>query len=203
MFNKIDPVTFSFNDFKYLKSYMEEYLTSDHPFRSGPVCPFMPAAIKRSAVSYFIWRGGGDLIESLEYTRNKYIQERTERNEKHLTYVHFFDKEYPIEDLLYSHYVVKPKFITSKIMVGVTYPENNAPSLRNKEYYPLRTPLPCIIYRALVAQDIEFLDPELYSIPERVEFLRSYIDKFSRGSRPDMGSVARARDLLKKYEGVE
>lgn len=40
------------NAFLENRAYVQSFLTSNHPFRSGPVCPFVPSAIKAGGILF-------------------------------------------------------------------------------------------------------------------------------------------------------
>ena len=55
---------------------------------------------------------------------------------------------------------LKGKFIEKGLMIGEFHKANNSSGLRNPNFYPLRTPYPCLAIRYMVASDIAFMTPE-------------------------------------------
>ena len=45
-------------------------------------------------------------------------------------------------------------------MIGEFHMVNNTSGLRNKNFYPLRTPYPSLAIRHMVSSDIAFMSPE-------------------------------------------
>ena len=45
-------------------------------------------------------------------------------------------------------------------MIGEFHMVNNKSGLRNKNFYPLRTPYPSLAIRHMVSSDIAFMSPE-------------------------------------------
>merc|ERR1712023_588819 len=72
----------------------------------------------------------------------------------------------------------KPFFVRRGLMLGEFHLRNNSPGLRNKNFFPLRTPLPCLAIRHMVPSDIAFLDVESYDLTLRVSFLKSFLNVF-------------------------
>jgi hypothetical protein len=55
---------------------------------------------------------------------------------------------------------------------------NNTSGLRNKNFYPLRTPFPSLAIRHMVSSDIAFMSPEDVSNNDKIHFLKGYVKRF-------------------------
>ena len=80
-------------------------------------------------------------------------------------------------------------------MLGEFHNRNNSPGLRNKNFYPLRTPLPCLAIRHMVPTDIAFLDVDSYELNLRIAFLQSFLKVFGEEKHKE---VETARNALNK-----
>ena len=74
--------------------------------------------------------------------------------------------------------ICKPFYVRQGLMLGEFHNRNNSPGLRNKNFYPLRTPLPCLAIRHMVPTDIAFLDVDSYELDLRIAFLQSFLKVF-------------------------
>jgi hypothetical protein len=96
---------------------------------------------------------------------------------------------------------VKPDFVSRGLMVGEFHLRNNSSGLRNKEFYPLRTPIPCIAMRHMVPTDLAFLDVTSYEPALRKKFLTSFLNVFGEDKvakkKPE---VKMAREALEKLK---
>ena len=94
---------------------------------------------------------------------------------------------------------VKPDFVSRGLMVGEFHLRNNSSGLRNKNFYPLRTPIPCIAMRHMVPTDLAFLDVTSYEPTLRKKFLKSFLNVFGEDKvakkKPE---VKMAREALEK-----
>ncbi|WP_330109783.1 DUF6875 domain-containing protein [Methylophaga thalassica] len=190
--------------YKEVKRYVEEFLTADHPFRKGPVCPFVPAALKQNNIEYINLMSSSfdEVLLTIQLLIPAYLKYRENKQSSICSFIFILDDDFPIDDLLIIHHALKPESIKNGVMIGATYPTNNASSLHKNEFYPLRTPSPCIIFRDLTVHDLIFLDPAQYSIDERIIFLSSFINKFGKHKAPmHIEQVAIAQKLLNQYKG--
>lgn len=180
--------------------YIEQYLVSDHPFRKGNVCPFVAASLKKSCLRYFTCKEN-EIEKTTLFIKNlliDYLNFRVTNDIGLSAFVVMLHENYKIENLLIVHHLCKPDFIGKHVMIGATYKTNNAPSLHSDTYYPLRTEIPCLIFRELTVHDLIFLDPNQYSESQKIKFLTSYIEKFST-KHSNHNQVEIAIELLNKY----
>lgn len=91
---------------------------------------------------------------------------------------------------------MKPKFVAEGLMVGEFHKLNNACGLHNDNFFPLRTPHPCLAIRNMVPSDIVFLNGSEFSAETRKNMISRYLEKFGELSRNDEQSEV-ARQLLK------
>ena len=68
------------------------------------------------------------------------------------------------------------------MMIGEFHEANNSSGLRNEYFYPLRTSIPCLAIRHMVATDIAFMTPNHSDKDTKIHLLKSYIKNFQMDS---------------------
>lgn len=164
--------------YKGLLPYIEDFLVNKHPFRKGVVCPFMPPALKNNEIYYLSAPSvnEAECIQVIERMCNYYMS--TPRQGAGAVII-MFDSAQDIRPLLQAHMKMKKYCIRRELMLGVLFKDSDAPSLHSENFYPLRTPTPVIVIRDVTISDLQFLQPNHHSIMDKVDFLNSYIKKFS------------------------
>ena len=89
----------------------------------------------------------------------------------------------------------KEFFVERGLMCGEFHETNNASGLRNPNFFPLRTPLPCLAIRHMVPGDIAFMTLDDYPVQMRVKLLRGFLDVFGEDDKPQ---VNEAREKLEE-----
>ena len=90
-------------------------------------------------------------------------------------------------------------FVRRGLMLGEFHLRNNSPGLRNKNFFPLRTPVPCLALRHMVPTDLAFLDVSKYEPETRVSFLESFLSVFGKDKvYKNAPEVVKAREALEK-----
>lgn len=182
--------------------YVQGFLCSDHPFRKGKVCPFVPSALKRDNI-YFTY-----YIENYQNSVSRYIHNCITFYKNIISNEHgfgsliiLFPKDFPIEKLLGIHIRNKKQCVENHLMLGALWAKNQAQSLHDSNFYPLRTPTPILVIRDLTVQDLIFMDPKFYNIKIRISFLTSFIKKFNHKKFKDTeeNPVKLAMQLRKIY----
>lgn len=188
--------------YRKVKAYVDSFLTAKHPFRKGAICPFVPLAVNHRTINYAVLGDieVGESVEKVSRLLDAFIDFRARVVHSYSALMIIFEECFPIEKLIAIQHLCKPICIEKHVMIGATYPANRSPSLHNPNYFPLRTPMPCLVMRDLSASDLVFLDPAQYEIPQRVSFLRVFISRFERSPSPfDAVQVAKAREILNGY----
>ena len=160
--------------------YVQEFLCAQHPFRDGPVCPFVPSALRQRHI-FFTECAAGDTSRdhALQVKRSIdfYLSTKGERKSFGAVII-LFPHEYDYGRLGQLQFENKEQCVRELLMLGSLFPESNSPSLRNPDYFPLRMPTPCLVIRDMVPGDIAFLDPSGYDLKKRLLFLDAFIRKF-------------------------
>lgn len=182
-----------------LLPYVTKFLTSQHPYRKGVMCPFMPKAIKEDLV-YFTYLDSEEFSECNAIINSSIDFFRNQIGENNGSIIIILKETMPIERILNAHIKNKKKCIKNSIMLGVLYENNSATSLHSDKYFPLRTPSPTLVLRNLTSSDLMFLDPTHYSRLERIYFLSAFIKRFSSASsKGTQREVEHAKTLRMKH----
>ncbi|HEV8692909.1 MAG TPA: NAD(P)/FAD-dependent oxidoreductase [Lysobacter sp.] len=165
--------------------WVRTFLARPHPEvgRSGPVCPFTPAALALDT----IWLTQIDdsepdparLTEVLSQYRDVFfdIEPRSGATAINKTIMVVFpnlraDAAALVDDVQKQ---LKPSFVELGLMLGEFHANNETPGLRNPEFRPLRSPVPMLVMRQMVETDLPFLRRSLDEPEVRVAYLRSYL----------------------------
>jgi hypothetical protein len=151
--------------------------------RKGPVCPFVPVALRLDT----IWMA--EVVEKTlsferlstiitEY-RNVFLQMPPTSGPEAInkSFLVVFpslggDGAAVIDRVQAS---LKKYFVEVGLMLGEFHAANESPGLRNPDFRPLRSPIPMLAIRHMVESDLPFLIRETYPPIERSSFLRSYL----------------------------
>jgi len=191
--------------------FLREFLSKPHPLlgRKGPVCPFIPTALRKNSIYMALVRTGptvtpDDIKKIVEPIASRF--ETLEPTEGIMTSYKAVLMVFPDIDLSQARTLIdgvqemlKPQFVQKGLMIGEFHKNNNASGLRNPDFYPLRTPVPTLAVRHMVTGDIAFLDMSKYAPDIRVSFLTNYIGRFKDDDAPrTVEMLERAREELEK-----
>lgn len=186
--------------------YISDFLCSPHPDRKGNVCPFVPAAIKKDTIYFSYFSEDDSKVDFLRDSKDfikKSINFYTKKKEHSKCFgalIILFPHDYDILKLLEIHLINKQQCVENQLMIGALWDENQAQSLHNPNFFPLRTPTPILVIRDITIQDLIFLDPKYYNIRMRIQFLDAFIKKFSKENCPTVSNVFVKQALeLKSY----
>ncbi|WP_125829054.1 DUF6875 domain-containing protein [Pseudomonas sp. v388] len=164
--------------FEKVIPYVTAFLPAKHPHRNGAVCPFMPKALKEDLI-YFTFFDSRGLTASDALMKSCLNHFEANVGERSGATIVLFKEDFDITDLFRIHVRHKKACIAREIMLGVLYDKSSAPSLHSPNFFPLRTPIPTLVFRNLTVQDLIFLDPQHHSPRDRQAFLSVFISKFS------------------------
>lgn len=197
--------------------YFREFLAKGHNDlgREGPTCPFVPTALRKNTLYMAVCRPNGGQPTTREYVEKIVLEFLNRfaalkpvggRIEIYKAILMIFpgvplSRASEIIDAVQAK--LKPLFVRRGLMLGEFHMYNDTPGLRNPNFYPLRTPTPCLAIRKIVPTDLAFLDMSKYSADTRVEFLQSYlkqfeIDKLKGGDRKSFEEARLALERAKK-----
>ncbi len=183
-------------DLPYLLEVMEwvkSFLAKHHRNlgRPGPVCPFVPHALKSNSIQMAVIRGNNLHFHELEEIVRGYgdifIKTATEYKELDIyrAFLLIFpdvhiNENFQLIDSLQQK--LKPLFVESGLMLGEFHRNNQSSGLHNPNFRPLRSPIPLLAIRFMVESDLPFLqnpddDPYL-----RIKYLEAYLKRFAHTS---------------------
>lgn len=182
------------------------------PKPNRSVCPFIPGALKRNSIFLAVDEAKKpDALEvekKMELLKQDFLKMEpiSGRESMFKTAIVTF----PNLDLQSAPELIdgvqrkaKKSFVKDGLMIGEFHELNEAPGLWNKDFRPLRTPVPALAVRYMVDNDLLFLKDEKYSPKERVEFLKAFLDKnreFKRNTQAAQEALAKAESDLKATE---
>jgi hypothetical protein len=174
-------------DLPYLVETMEwvkGFVAKHHPIvgRLGPVCPFVPHAIKSNCMHLGVLRITGldveqianillhyqDVFQKLEPQAGPETLRKTL-----LLIVPDIDIEDASTIIDGAQKKVKPLFVESGMMIGEFHNRTESPGLHNPDFRPLRSPIPMFVLRNMVEVDIAFLQDE--NLHLRIKYLEAYL----------------------------
>lgn len=147
-----------------LASWARDYLCAPHPDlgRPGPVCPYMPQALRRRSVHVTVATGPEATRAGLVAAMRRY---------RHWMAAKPFDESrallVALPELVESDFEpiveaaqreLKSEFVAQGLMIGEFHPGPPAAAgIRNAEFRPLVSPVPLLAVRRMVATDWPFL----------------------------------------------
>lgn len=165
--------------------WVRTFLARPHPDvgRSGPVCPFTPAALALDTIWLTEFTENTSdparLIEVVGQYRDLFfdIEPREGSAAINKTVLVVFPNLGPdaaalVDDVQKQ---LKPSFVDLGLMLGEFHAKNESPGLRNPDFRPLRSPVPMLAIRQMVETDLPFLRRYIDEPQVRVSFLRSYL----------------------------
>lgn len=180
--------------------YVRDFLTAPHPYRSGTMCPYIPAALRSGSIHFAAGETDASTRRLLATTQaliEKFSVERTPGVPSAL--IILFPADHPLRNLLHIHRQVKVWCVRRRLMVGVLSPVSDAWSIHSRDFFPLRTPVPTLVVRDMALFDTDFLVDGPYSLPDRVAFLQTYLHRFNGERHAARPEVRRARELYQRY----
>lgn len=200
------------NEYQATLCYIREFLGKPHPCvgRKGPVCPFVPKALTLDAAKMGVIRTKDIPKHELKATLSKLLidfiprfesMEPKEGRLRQYKTVIFIFPDVAIADAKEvidgAQAAAKIDFVARGLMVGEFHAANNAAGLRNANFFPLRTPHPCLAIRHMVPGDYVFMTLENYTTDLQKKFLKSFLDVFGEEDRNE------TRDARKRLQQLE
>lgn len=168
--------------------WAREYLSVPHPElgRAGPVCPYVPSSLRSAlflvAVAPGAPRGPAEVADTVLLHRDWFHQiEPRDGREAQLKTILMLFPDMPVIDaptlIDATQEMLKPAFVADGLMIGQFHqapPDQGG--LWNPDFRPLRSPVPLLAIRHMVASDLPFLAGDR-------RFVASYLTQF-RGTLP-------------------
>jgi hypothetical protein len=183
-------------DLPYLLEVMEwvkSFLAKHHRNlgRPGPVCPFVPHALKSNSIQMAVIRGNSldfqQLEEIVKCYRDIFLKIDTEGQELdiHRAFLLIFpdvhiNENFQLIDSIQQK--LKPLFVESGLMLGEFHKHNQSSGLHNPNFRPLRSPIPLLAIRFMVESDLPFLQNPDDEPCLRIKYLEAYLKRFAHTS---------------------
>jgi hypothetical protein len=175
----VDPVPEIINDkfaaykpsttvaMRSVATWVKGFLDCPHPHLGRPkkVCPFVRGSMEKEVMYLTAIEGSTTPAEAKEAVA-KFVDvfaalqpiDRTEG--KLVTILILFPTVTPEEapsviDALQAE--LKPQFVDQGYMIGQFHPNCHEPGVRNPAFRPLRAPIPMLVIRNMIPEDLEFL----------------------------------------------
>ncbi|HEX8244311.1 MAG TPA: hypothetical protein VF541_12460 [Longimicrobium sp.] len=164
--------------------WAKSYLAQPHPElgRSGPVCPFVRPAMARGTMFLTVWPGAqldADEVESVVRSfRDWFLElEPAEGRDAQYKSINILFPDIPASEVGRlidgTQERLKPVYVRDGIMIGEFHPgPPQKAGLWNKDFRPLKSPIPLLSIRHMVATDFAFLR-------DRREFMEAYLSAFA------------------------
>jgi len=190
--------------------WVRDFLAQPHADlgRSGPVCPFVPHALKQGT----LWLGvieadpnnPIEMEDLVSRYRTVFLKLEPQQGSEAIfkTIILVFprvssDQAPSLIDGVQKK--LKPDFVDDGLMLGQFHELNDEPGLHNKEFRPLRSPIPLLAIRFMVKQDLPFLTRETDSPQLRLRFIKGYL----KASRQQQGTAPIDKQTLMLIEALE
>jgi hypothetical protein len=148
-------------------AWSRRFLTTGHAElgRSGPVCPYAGPSLRRDLFRLSVVPGAADAGQVgglLDRYRERFqdlaaaVPDRDAELVAVLVVLPDFDHadSAPLDELQRS---VKQRFVSAGLMVGQFHPRCPEPGLWRRSFRPLRSPVPLIAIRRMMAGDLPFM----------------------------------------------
>jgi hypothetical protein len=177
-------------------SWIRDFIVKPHADlgRSGPVCPFLPRALREDTVLFQTVHTEGMSPESVDSMVKQYAsifltREPTKGKARLnktivLVFADVADDEAFVK-IEMTQRRLKPFFVEHGLMLGEFHKNHQAPGVHNAKFRPLQSPVPLLVIRYMVESDLPFLTKESDPPTMRVKFLQSYRQLFSRSGAPN------------------
>lgn len=193
-------------ELKEIAGWTKDFLAKPHPQlgRSGPVCPFLPRALKLEAIRLAVVRTRGLNVSEIEALVRQYRDEflALEPNQGELAVYKaimlvFPDLQAEADACLVDEIQqrLKPFFVEEGLMIGEFHQWNQTPGLHNDQFRPLRSPIPMLAIRFMVESDLPFLDRLTDDPQVRSRYLNAYLSR--------MGANLEAQKLYQAQQALE
>ncbi len=205
-----EPVAEDLGPLCVIVTWMRDFLCQPHPDlgRTGPVCPFMPIAmkldslfltcihLKSDAAPEHVGKIASQYRDVFLHQEPRYGDESV--NKALLMLFPDIDEAAVPELIDGVQATLKKDFTRCGLMLGEFHAKNQTPGLRSDKIRPLRSPIPMLVIRHMVETDLPFLSRPRDTAGARVGFLRAYLRRL--GQSVSEQRLDRAIDALVEAE---
>lgn len=160
-----------------IRTWLATFMARTNPAlgRSGAVCPFVPSALSEDTIQILNFPTA-ITEEALSMTATEQAQALLERIKSfpesrplHVSILAFPSADTAIIDSVQDR--LKELFVSQGLMIGEFHPKHSGPGLHNPNFQPMRAPVPMLVLREMVRQDLVFLSDRRRYSDERIQRL--------------------------------
>lgn len=169
--------------------------------RRGAVCPYARSALTSGSFYLAVWPGRPDGPSQVAEVMRRYREWFVEldpvggRRAQLKTVLVLFPDLGPDDCATIidgRQALLKPEYVQHGLMIGEFHDgPPPKPGLRNEDFRPLRSPIPMLVIRHMVAADLAFLDGDW-------EFFEAYLSRF--GHQVPAGELSRFEAAVRQFE---
>jgi hypothetical protein len=192
--------------------WLKSFLARPHPHlgRPGPVCPFVPKAMKLNCIRLRVVHSHNlvqqEVVDIVLPYLNTFLELEPKQPEEaalnKAILLLFPDISHEDAPLLIDSVQkqLKPLFVDSGLMLGEFHKRNETPGLHNPHFRPLRSPIPMLAIRFMVESDLAFLQ-SAEDLKTRVRYLEAYLKRFEHKFKDENNfqKAEQALTLAKKH----
>lgn len=188
---EIDPTAEETREIhRQLYDWLNGYIGKPHPElgRNGPVCPFVPPAIRERAVAIAVrFVGREPTVDSVtgvlraavaDFSRISWRHSNAMLNSLVVVLPDLAETEWALLDE--AHALIKSEVVRRGLMIGQFHPACTEPAARNGSFMISRSPLALAVIRNMALHDILFLD-------DRSDWFAEYASRFGHRYRTTTG----------------
>jgi hypothetical protein len=167
--------------------WIRNYLAQPHPQlgRAGNVCPFAAPALAKDSLRIAVARLTStsdkrtQIVSAIKRYRDDFLAlAGPDRGSIFHSILILFPDVSPDEaaDLIdRTKEELKASFVEQGLMLGEFHSRNESPGLHNPKFMPLRSPIPMLVIRRMVAADLVFLNRPQYDNASRLRLVEAYL----------------------------
>lgn len=176
--------------FRSCCDWIANYLAKPHADlgRAGNVCPFVAPATTKDSIRIALVRltesddKRSQILNAVSYHREAFLAlgNSGETHMLHAILILFPDVQpHEAADLIDgTKEEMKATFVEQGLMLGEFHAQNPSPGLHNPAFKPLRSSIPMLAIRRMVATDYVFLDRSEYDAATRLRYIETYLKVF-------------------------
>jgi hypothetical protein len=185
-------------------NWVRDYLTNPHPDlgRSGEVCPWVRRGLELGAIflAPISVNPSSDIDAILLALMNRLLslEPTSGVDSYHRSLIAIFaglDPSVAADFIVTTHSRLKPTFLKHGLMLGDFYPTCDKGGRRNRQFRPLRSPIPLLVIRPMVEVDVEFL-------LDRDEFVELYLATYGARGIERLNRLVDERDQAVEPERI-
>lgn len=177
----------NFEVFRYCVKWINQYLARPHRDlgRTGNVCPFARPAIARDSLRIAVVRltdqsrKKSQILDAIISYRETFLSFGAARENEMLQAILVLFPDVQLDEAVElidgTKEELKASFVERGLMLGEFHANNESPGLHNHSFRPLRSEIPMLAIRRMVATDHVFLNRTDYDPATRLQYIETYL----------------------------